>query len=178
MIYYTSDLHLGHENIIKHCNRPFSSVVEMDRVLINNWNSVITNRDQVYIAGDIAFRGNKADIIAKIRRLNGKKFLVVGNHDGWLLNDEDFKNLFVTIDLRLTVSDNGRKVVIHHYPMVEWDGFFRGSYHVYGHIHNGSPQAAAIMKTIPNAFNAGVDLNDFMPQTLDTLINRKNMGIY
>ena len=102
----------------------------------------------------------------------------MGNHDGWLLNDEEFNNLFVTIGLRMTVSDNGRKVVIHHYPMVEWDGFYRGAYHVYGHIHNGSPQAAAIMKTIPNAFNVCVDLNDFMPQTLDTLINRKNMGIY
>lgn len=178
MNYYTADLHLGHANIIKHCGRPFKDIDEMDRVLIGNYNSVVTNKDDVFIVGDIAFRGGKDEIISKIRQLKGRKHLVIGNHDGWLLKDDEFRKLFVTIDLRATVSDNGRKVVLHHYPMVEWDGFFRGAYHVYGHIHNGSPQAAAIMKTIPNAFNAGVDLNEYMPQTLEGLIKHKGQGIY
>lgn len=56
MIYYISDLHFGHSNIIKLCGRPFQSLEEMNNVLINNWNSKVTNGDKVYIIGDLFFR--------------------------------------------------------------------------------------------------------------------------
>lgn len=59
MIYFTSDLHLGHANVIRHCNRPFSSAEELDEVLIQNWNSRVTNNDTVYILGDLMFRNQK-----------------------------------------------------------------------------------------------------------------------
>lgn len=178
MIYYTADLHLGHENIIKHCSRPFSDVREMDMTIINNWNSVVYDKDDVYIVGDIAFRGEKGDTISKIKRLKGRKHLIIGNHDGHMIKEAAFTELFVSIEQMGDISDNGRRVILFHYPILEWNGFFRGSYHVYGHIHNGSPDAAAVMKTLPRAFNAGADLNDFLPQTLDMLINRKSMGLY
>lgn len=178
MIYYTADLHLGHENIMKHCNRPFETVGEMNRVLINNWNSIVTARDDIYIAGDIAFRSEKTEAAEMIKKLKGHKYLAVGNHDGKLLKYPKFAELFADVKDIYDISDNGRRVIICHYPMIEWNGYFRGSYHIYGHIHNGSPDAAAIMKTRERAFNAGVDLNDFIPQTLDMLIQRKEAGIY
>ncbi|OUN81344.1 hypothetical protein B5G06_10770 [Flavonifractor sp. An52] len=53
MIFFTSDLHLGHENCIRLCNRPFSSIEEMDETLIENWNRKITGKDTVYILGDL-----------------------------------------------------------------------------------------------------------------------------
>lgn len=70
MIYYTSDLHLGHANIIKLCNRPFADIDEMNRVLISNWNSRVTNGDTIYIMGDLCFR--TADVEDLIKQLKGK----------------------------------------------------------------------------------------------------------
>lgn len=65
MIYFTSDLHLGHKNIIKLCDRPFASLEEMDETLIANWNQVVTNGDTIYIVGDLMFRtqAHPADVL-------------------------------------------------------------------------------------------------------------------
>lgn len=60
MIFFTSDLHLGHENCIRLCNRPFSSIEEMDETLIENWNHKVTGKDTVYILGDLIYRSQKA----------------------------------------------------------------------------------------------------------------------
>ena len=56
-----SDLHLGHKNIIKLCDRPFKSLEEMDNVIINNWNKVVTDEDIVYVLGDFAYKGLNAE---------------------------------------------------------------------------------------------------------------------
>lgn len=72
MIFFTSDLHLGHENCIRLCNRPFSSIEEMDETLIENWNRKITGKDTVYILGDLIYRNQKPPE-EYLRRLRGKK---------------------------------------------------------------------------------------------------------
>lgn len=77
--YFTSDLHVGHANVIRHCNRPYSSVEEMDEALINNWNSMVLPGDLVYILGDFVWKVN--DIPKALSRLNGDKVLISGNHD-------------------------------------------------------------------------------------------------
>ena len=79
-IYVTSDLHLGHKNIIEYCHRPFSSVDEMDRVLIDNWNSIVTDEDIVYFLGDFCL-GPRDRILKYGQQLKGHKILVMGNHD-------------------------------------------------------------------------------------------------
>lgn len=79
MVYFTADLHLGHNNIIKTCNRPFSSVDEMDDILIENWNKKVKGNDTVYIVGDLIWKG--IDPKPYLDRLKGKKILVRGNHD-------------------------------------------------------------------------------------------------
>lgn len=84
MIFFTSDLHLGHENCIRLCNRPFSSIEEMDETLIENWNHKVTGKDTVYILGDLIYRSQKPPE-EYLRRLRGKKHLILGNHDrGWI----------------------------------------------------------------------------------------------
>ena len=80
MIFFTSDLHLGHENCIRLCNRPFSSIEEMDETLIENWNHKVTGKDTVYILGDLIYRSQKPPE-EYLRRLRGKKHLILGNHD-------------------------------------------------------------------------------------------------
>lgn len=108
MNYYTSDLHLGHENIIAHCSRPFSDAEEMDRTIITNWNSIIKDNDDVYILGDIAFKLTDHDSIPKIKSLKGRKHLIVGNHDVKNLKDARFRECFVSVDSYLEIKENGR----------------------------------------------------------------------
>ena len=78
--YVASDTHFNHENIIKYCNRPFSSVEEMNLKLIDNWNSVIKPEDTVFFLGDFCL-GGKEDIINIGSKLNGHKVMIMGNHD-------------------------------------------------------------------------------------------------
>ncbi|MDE6707597.1 MAG: hypothetical protein K2K06_06135, partial [Oscillospiraceae bacterium] len=96
-----------------------------------------------------------------------------GNHDRKFLKNEKFQNLFVSVNNYLTIQDENRKVILFHYPILEWDGYFRDTYHIYGHIHNSHNFANQILtqEQFKNAFNAGVDVNDFMPKTLTEFIN-------
>ena len=129
----------------------------------------------IFVAGDFAFKSAN-NPVGILEKLNGRKVLIKGNHDGRNLKDPAFRRHFEEICDRKIINDNGRMVVIDHFPLIEWDGFFRGSYLVYGHIHNNTSNFAyKCMKELDNALNAGVDINNFMPVTLDELIvNNKN----
>ena len=83
MIFFTADPHFGHENIIRHCKRPFASVDEMDAALIRNWNATVGPRDEVYILGDFTMRP-AAQAHEYLAALNGRKYFIRGNHDKFL----------------------------------------------------------------------------------------------
>lgn len=87
MIYFTSDLHFFHDNIIKHVNRPFHNTEEMNKTLIKKWNSKITYDDDIYILGDFTMKGSDL-AIEVLSKLKGKKYLVGGNHDRFVDNPE------------------------------------------------------------------------------------------
>jgi len=111
------------------------------------------------------------DSRAHLDRLNGKKHLIIGNHDGSVLKDPVCRRCFVEIKDRMEVKDGNRMVVIDHYPLVEWNGFYRGVVHFYGHIHNNVNNATySIVKQIPNAYNIGADILGFTPRTFDEVI--------
>lgn len=79
-IFFTSDLHFFHNNVIEFCKRPYGSVEHMNEELIKNWNTVVGERDHIYILGDISF-GKDAQTQEVLDRLKGIKHLIVGNHD-------------------------------------------------------------------------------------------------
>lgn len=170
MNYYISDTHLGHYNIIRLCSRGFKTVEEMDEVIINNWNSVVKDTDTVYIGGDFCFKSGK-DPVEYLKRLNGHKVLCIGNHDKSLLKNPAARKYFDYIGDIINITDGDKRIVLCHYPMVEWDGFFRGTVHLYGHIHNNTQNATYdIVKNIPNCYNIGADVLGFTPRTLDEII--------
>ena len=169
MIYYIGDMHLGHTNVIKHDGRPFNNVEEMNETLINNYNSIITDLDDVYFVGDVTFK-SATNAIEMIKRLKGKKHLVIGNHDRKNVKNREFRECFVDCKDYYDIVDEGRRVILSHYPMIEWDGFFRSSYHVYAHIHNNIHNAAEQMMKLEKALNSGCMINNYVPVTLDQLI--------
>ena len=156
MIFYTSDLHLGHANIIKHCDRPFSDVTEMDRSLIENWNARVTNSDTVYIIGDMMFK-IYVDPVKYLNKLKGKKHLIIGNHDNSWMKEVKLSKYFQSVDRMLVFSNGKCKVTLCHFPMMD----FEGDYLIYGHIHNNKKNLVywPMLKTMDNALNAGVEVN-------------------
>jgi calcineurin-like phosphoesterase family protein len=170
MIYYIADIHFGHKNVIRFDERPFADVEEMNKIMIENWNARVTNKDDVYYVGDFAYRSSE-DPISYLKQLKGKKHLIVGNHDRDLLKSDKVSQYFESIEKIMNISDNGRYVVLCHYPMASWEKSAHGSWHVYAHIHNniGYP-TYDLMKTFDHALNAGCMINNYMPSTLDEMI--------
>lgn len=170
MNYYMADLHLGHKNIMRLSNRPFSSVEEMDKTIIDNINSIIKPEDDLYILGDFSFKSGK-NPVEYLKQINCKKHLIIGNHDGIILSNNEARKQFVEITNYKRIDDNGRMVILCHYPIAEWDGYFRGSYHLFGHVHNNFTNPwYKYMSSLENCFNVGVDVTNFKPVTLDQLI--------
>lgn len=167
MIYYTADLHLGHENVIKFSGRPFSSLEEMNKTLIENWRAVVQPEDDIYVLGDLIYKCNDPEMYLK--QLTGKIHLIRGNHDTFL-KDKALERYFESIDDMKTIADEGRRVFLCHYPMAEWPGYYRNAIHLFGHIHNNRNRACEIMEQLPNNYNVGVDLLGFVPMTLDQII--------
>jgi len=169
MIYFTADLHFEHANIIKFCNRPFDSVESMNKALINNWNSTVSHDDEIYILGDLT--GESGQARRFLPALNGKKYMIEGNHDMWLKQKKTIEYHFEWIKNYEVISTNGFRFVLFHYPIVEWDGFYKGSIHLHGHIHNRAVSSSWNASNI-RAFNVGVDVNDFKPVSIDEIIKR------
>lgn len=160
MNFYIADPHFGHKSIIHLCNRPFSSIEEMDEALISNWNNKVSKTDTVYILGDFAKNLTCARNI--IEKLNGKKILIRGNHD-----TDPICELFDNCYPYLEITDNETKLILMHYPLYDWNGMYRNSLHLYGHIHEKN-----MNKT--NAYCVSVEHTGFAPITLEELISFKS----
>ena len=165
MIYYTADLHLGHENVIRHCGRPFTDAEEMDAALVRNWNNRIHRNDTVYILGDICHHMEVDAVNEIISKLNGKKYLISGNHD-----KKYDSALFVEARDFMTVSLNGEYFALMHYPMLSWPKKNSGSYQLHGHIHarmdyNEKNRAEGIRR-----YDVGVDANNFYPISVKQIL--------
>lgn len=145
-IWVISDTHFQHDNIIKFCNRPFSDVWDMNETMIANWNAVVKPGDKVYHLGDVHF-GDKQDANKILGRLNGKKRLIVGNHDD--LKSQVLHNHFQKIYMWRIFKEFG--LLLTHVPVHESNISEIGKkndgtpYHkltnIHGHIHNNpSPE--------------------------------------
>lgn len=165
MIYFTSDLHLGHRAAINMCERPFSTVEEMNRTLIANINARVKKHDILYILGDIAHRTPVEEVNQMIAQLNGKKFLIRGNHD----KNYD-PSLFEGIYDFLEVNFDGQAISLMHYPMMEWPKSWHGSIHLHGHQHN-KPEYNQEQKALGKLrYDVGVDANYYYPVSLNEIL--------
>ena len=175
MNYYISDLHFGHKKCIEFDSRPFSSVEEMDAAIIQNWNSKVSDEDDVYILGDFCYR-NAYDPTWYLKQLKGKKHLIVGNHDRNLWKNQRACAMFESIDQILMIKDGNQNVVLCHYPLAEWDMERYGTIHIYGHIHVDTGPTFEYMQN-KNAYNAGCMINGYYPVQVSELIENNRTYI-
>lgn len=169
MNYYIADCHFGDDKVIAFSRRPFSSVEEMDEVMIERWNARVYDWDDVYILGDLVCRSSEP--LRYLDRLKGRLHLVCGNHDGMLQSDPACRARFAEIRDYLVIRDGMHRLVLFHYPLLEWDGFYYGTWHLYGHIHNHPSLTQERAKQLPKALNCGVDLTGFRPLRFDELVS-------
>lgn len=163
-MFFISDTHFKHGNIIKYCNRPFSSVEEMDEAMIENWNEVVRPNDTVYHLGDFMFaRGYKASeqIADYASRLNGKIHLILGNHDH--LRDCLNSKAFESINTLLKMRHDNQKIILCHYALRVWDCAHHGAWHLYGHSHGTLPDIGGL------TFDVGVDRFNYKPVHFDVV---------
>ncbi len=147
-IFFTSDTHLGHANIIKYCKRPFDSVELMDEAIISNWNNTVKNNDTVYHLGDFCFGSAER----YLDRLNGTIMMVRGNHDKAILDVYGHQ----AMPYKRIVSINGQYIVLSHFAMRVWDKSHFNSWHLYGHSHGALPSCG-------KSFDVGVDAWNYYP---------------
>ncbi|GBU27251.1 hypothetical protein R84B8_00780 [Treponema sp. R8-4-B8] len=178
MIYFTADNHFCHNNIILSCLRPFKDVDEMNNEMIHRWNNVVKKNDEIYILGDFMYKGKGKDANEILSKLNGRKYLIKGNHEKYLNEKEFNSDAFEWIKDYYVLKYEGLKIVLFHFPMLSWDGSYHGSIHLYGHVHNSGikyPDFGEKLKLLGyRAINIGVDVNDFYPVSIKEIINRVN----
>lgn len=173
--YFISDTHFHHTNIIEYCDRPFSSIEEMNEYLIEKWNSKVDPGDHIYHIGDIALcRPKKLKKI--LDRLNGKIHLIRGNHEGTALKCSEYfewiKDHYVlNLNHWSWFKDCNIQVVMMHYPIEAWYNCHYGTIHVHGHVHSGNVQ------TMKNRFDVGVDSWNYEPISIVEIVENLDQPV-
>ena len=180
-IRYIADMHFDHADIIPYDNRPFDSVEEMNETLIANWNRVVGPDDRTWILGDFC-AGDTARWRELLQNLQGRKSLIIGNHDD-RSSVEALRGEFEEGAEYREITDGVRHVVLCHYPILAFHDHYFGWYHLYGHVHmsydwNITENAKRLMrnlyvrKDVIRMANTGAMLPymDYTPRTLDELL--------
>jgi len=190
MIWFTSDLHLGHNNINRLCNRPYATIDEMNEAIISNWNTWVQPEDTVYVLGDMCMGRINASL-GLVKRLAGNIYLVPGNHDrvfsgysktyrvGEDYNIQDWIEKYESAGMTILpenpvyTASNGMRFQLSHFPYISEDlrddryNSYRpkdeGLWLIHGHVHN------SWMK-LDRQINVGVDVWQFRPVSESLLL--------
>ena len=187
-IFFTSDLHFGHENVIRFDNRPFNTVEEMDEEMIKRWNAKVGKGDIVYVLGDFIWKAVTNEAVSIIRRLNGQIILIKGNHDRFLHNAaakkalagiKDYDDICVTLEDGTT-----RRCILSHYFIPFYNGHRYQAIHLHGHSHFTEESVEEVRITTElnekgydlKIYNVGCMYWNYTPVTLDEILERKAYG--
>jgi calcineurin-like phosphoesterase family protein len=158
--WFTADSHFGHHHGIEQNRRPFPFVAEMNQAMIERWNAVVQPEDDVWHLGDFAYKSARP-VASIFEVLNGKKHLVVGNHDGRHTRALAWES----VDTMKEIAVDGQRIFLCHYPMLSWPAMNRGSIHLHGHVHGNTRGPAG-------SIDVGVDCWDFRPVSLPQILER------
>lgn len=180
---FTSDLHLGHRNVIKHDNRPFANVFEMDREIITRWNYKVNPEDEVYVLGDMIWGSDEQVALNYLSQLHGSIYYIKGNHEEWLKHSscrhqlrwvKDFADIRVTLQ-----TGEQKRVMLSHYYQPFYKNHYHGAVFLHGHSHNSVESVIECQfadwlnkNGFPNQiYNVGCMHWNFEPVTLDEILS-------
>lgn len=168
-VWFTSDLHLNHNKEFIYKARGFSNVNEMNEAIIERYNNLVSDRDVVYILGDVMLGDDIKSNINLLKKLGGSKIIVAGNHD-------TPKRRAVYKDLGILVCDgsflkyNGYTLYLSHYPSIttnlKEESLKQGVLNLYGHTH----QITNFFYDIPLLYHVGIDSHNCAPVNFETII--------
>lgn len=166
-IWFTSDTHFWHENIIKYCNRPFKDVSEMNEELIRRWNETVPEYGIVFHLGDFC-NGNSKAWNEVLFRLKGRIYLILGNHDMKAFRSGYIGSRIEYVAQQMTIRVGGQSIILNHNPFLCYGGSYRDVWQLFGHVHSGPNSHTGmdhprLQYLFPRQYDVGVDNNDFRP---------------
>lgn len=190
-MYFVSDTHFDHSNIVRYCDRPFNSGREMNKQLISKWNKTVSNGDTVLFGGDLSISSNPKRSAELNRKLNGSIILLKGNHDGFNGSEVPFpvqKSTYFTYEYRgkeyefyyshfpsdyqeRTTRDDSR-VQPKYARTPEWfDGW-----NIHGHVHNNDMNEYPFVNHVEKSINIGVDVTNYKPVSIEQIVGAIRKG--
>lgn len=186
-LFFTSDLHFGHRNVINFCNRPFTDIKDMSEKLIENWNAVVNNNDIVFVLGDTFWFNDSRTIKKVLEQLNGKEiYILPGNHcdfDAYHRVDDPRIHLCQDIVcLWLTSADFERRhwhrktmeIWMSHYPLTTWPHRENGAFQLFGHIHSQPGKTEGVDQNLAlhwNQADVGCDYWEWKPVLFEDVLS-------
>ena len=170
MIWFTSDTHFGHANVLNFTDRRWETVEQMASALIGAINARVAPADELYILGDFSFKMTAREAAALRDRIVCRKVhLVPGNHDkDW--THKDVAGTFIVEPPIVRLNIHGQKIVLSHYPLRDWQSLSHGSWRLHGHIHSPGALSNELNRAQGLArYDVGVDANGYAPVSLDGL---------
>lgn len=163
-LFFTSDEHYGHANIIKFCNRPFKNIWESRDVIVAKHNAKVPKGSITYHLGDMFWRTFPLkEALDTLNALNGQHYFIWGNHDELIERNEILQAGFIGIKDLHVIQSHDPKIVLCHYAMRTWRGSHRGTWQLYGHTHATLPDAGTLN------IDVGVDAWDFAPVAIEEI---------
>jgi len=187
-VFFTSDTHFGHQNIIRFCNRPWATIAEHDQALIDNWNDTVPEDAVVFHLGDFSYKGGGFPTIRNLKGLlHGQIVLISGNHDPDTRKPQNLRKLqqlFAGVYDQLEIEMDGQRIIMNHYPLLTWPHAFgqHPTWQLFGHVHlrkgiTGSDAFIVEQCCRPTQYEVGVDLNGYRPVSFHQLQERIDFQI-
>ena len=168
-VFFSADFHLGHKNIIKYDNRPFKDMSHMNETIIANHNALVGENDDFYFLGDFCF--NMRDAESLLKRLNGNKYFIKGNHDNYEMV-KLYKQYGTYLGGLTEITVNDQRIVLCHYAMRIWNRAHHGAWHLFGHSHGSLPDDPHSL-----SMDVGINVHNYVPlefQDIARIMDKKD----